>query len=45
MSMARRVLLLGLLGVVVEDAQQQLRMPDVQLLVATGLDEVRSAFA
>ena len=43
--MARRVLLLGRLGVVVEDAQQQLRMPDVQLLVATGLDEVRSAFA
>jgi hypothetical protein len=33
MSMARRVLLLGL------------RMPDVQLLVATRLDEVRSAFA
>jgi hypothetical protein len=45
MNMARRVLLLGRLGVVVEDAQQQLRMPDVQLLVATGLDEVRSAFA
>jgi hypothetical protein len=45
MSMARRVLLLGRLGVVVEDAQEQLRMPDVQLLVATGLDEVWSAFA
>ena len=43
--MARRVLLLGRLGVVVEDAQEQLRMPDVQLLVATGLDEVWSAFA
>jgi len=43
--MARRVLLLGRLGVVVEDAMEQLRMPDVQLLVATGLDEVRSAFA
>jgi hypothetical protein len=43
--MARNVLLLGRLGVVVEDAQQQLRMPDVQLFVATGLDEVRSAFA
>ena len=37
--------LLGRLGVVVEDAQEQLRMPDVQLLVATGLDEVWSAFA
>jgi hypothetical protein len=45
MRMARNVLLLGRLGVVVEDAQQQLRMPDVQLFVATGLDEVRSAFA
>jgi hypothetical protein len=43
--MVRRVLLLGRLGVVVEDAQEQVRMPDVQLLVATGLDEVRSAFA
>jgi hypothetical protein len=39
------VLLLGRLGVVVEDVQQQLRMPDVQLVGATGLDEVRSAFA
>jgi hypothetical protein len=45
MGMARSVLLLGRLGVVVEDAQQQLRMPDVRLHLATGLDEVRSAFA
>jgi hypothetical protein len=45
MGMARSVLLLGRLGVVVEDAQQQLRMPDVRLYLATGLDEVRSAFA
>jgi hypothetical protein len=45
MSMTRNVLLLGRLGVVVEDARQQLRMPDVRLFVATGLDEVRSAFA
>jgi hypothetical protein len=45
MSMTRNVLLLGRLGVVVEDAQQQLRMPDVRLVVATGLGEVRSAFA
>ncbi len=43
--MTRSVLLLGRLGVVVEDVQQQLRMPDVQLFVATGLDEVRSALA
>jgi hypothetical protein len=45
MSMTRNVLLLGRLGVVVEDARQQLRMPDVRLFVATGLDEVRPAFA
>jgi hypothetical protein len=43
--MTRSVLLVGRLGVVVEDAVQQLRMPDVQLFVSTGLDEVRSAFA
>ena len=43
--MTKRVLLLGRRGVVVEDVQQQLRMPDVRLFVATGLDEVRSAFA
>ncbi len=43
--MTRNVLLLGRLGVVVEDAQRQLRLPDVRLLVATGLDEVRSVFA
>jgi hypothetical protein len=45
MSLTRNVLLLGRLGVVAEDAQQQLRMADVQLSVATGLDEVRSVFA
>jgi hypothetical protein len=45
MRMARNVLLLGRLGVVVEDAQRQLRLPDVQLHVATGVDEVRAAFA
>jgi hypothetical protein len=43
--MTRNVLLLGRLGVVVEDAQRQLRMPDVRLFAATGLDGVRSAFA
>jgi hypothetical protein len=45
MSVTRSVLLLGRLGVVVEDTRQQLGMPDVELFVATGLDEVRSAFA
>ena len=43
--MTKRVLLLGRRGVVVEDVQQQLRMPDVQLFAATGLDGVRSVFA
>ena len=43
--MTRNVLVLGRLGIVVDDAQLQLRMPDVRLFVATGLDEVRSAFA
>ena len=43
--MTRNVLLLGRLGVVVEDVQRQLRMPDVQLFIATDLDEVRSALA
>jgi hypothetical protein len=45
MTMTRNVLLLGRLGVVVEDAQRQLQVPDVQLFVATGPDEVRSALA
>ena len=43
--MTKRVLLLGRLGVVVEDVQQQLRMPHVELFAATGLDEVRAALA
>ena len=45
MGNGSRVLLIGRLGVVVEDAQQQLGVPDVQVFVATGLDEVRSALA
>ena len=40
-----RVLLLGRLGVVVEDAEQALQLPDVEVRTATGLDEVRSALA
>ncbi len=43
--MSKTVLLLGRLGVVVEEAQRQLAMPDVRLLTATGLTEVRAAFA
>jgi len=44
-GVTRNVLLLGRLGVVVEEAQQQLQMPDVRLFTATGLDEVRATFA
>jgi hypothetical protein len=43
--MSRTVLLLGRLGVVVEDAGRQIGMPDVRLLTATDLDEVRAALA
>ena len=42
---AKNVLLLGLTGVVVEDAQRQLSMADVQLLVGTGMDDLRVTFA
>jgi hypothetical protein len=45
MSMTTRVLLVGRLGAVVEEAQRQLQLPEVQLSVATGLDDVRAAFA
>jgi hypothetical protein len=43
--MTTRVLLLGRLGGIVEDAHQALRMEDVEVRTATGLDEVRSALA
>ena len=41
--MSKTVLLLGRLGVVVEDARRQLGMPEVRLLTATDLEEVRAA--
>lgn len=43
--MTRNVLPLGRLGIIVETQKQHLRTPDVRLFVATGLEEVRSAFA
>ena len=43
--MSKTVLLLGRLGIVVEEAQRHLAMPNVRLLTATGLEEVRAAFA
>ena len=43
--MTRNVLIVGRLNVVVDEAQRQLQIPDVQLIAATGLDEVKSALA
>jgi hypothetical protein len=37
------VLLVGKLGIVVEDAKRQLQVQDISLLVATNLEEVGSA--
>jgi hypothetical protein len=44
-SMTQRVLLLGVRASVVDDVQQQLQMPDIELLGGTGVDDVRQAFA
>jgi len=41
---AKNVLLLGLTGVVIDEAQQQLDMPHLRLFGGTGVDDVRSAF-
>ncbi len=43
--MRKTALLLGRTGVVVDDAQRQLGMADVQLIGGTGIDDVRTAFA
>lgn len=40
-----KVLLLGRKGIVVEDVQNQLNMPKVELFSGTNLEEVRSIFA
>lgn len=40
-----KVLLLGRKGIVVEDAQNLLNMPKVELFSGTNLEEVRSIFA
>lgn len=42
---SKRVLLLGLTGVVVEDVRQQLHSPNVELLGGTGIEDVRAGFA
>jgi len=41
---SKRVLLLGLTGVVVADVQRQLHLPEVELLGGTGIEDMRSAF-
>src|SRR4051794_27570850 len=41
----RNVLLMGLTGAVVDDAQQQLSTTDVQLFGGTGIDDLRFTFA
>lgn len=41
----RTVLIVGRLGVVVEDAERHLDMPDVRLLDGTGLADVQRALA
>jgi hypothetical protein len=43
--MPTTVLLLGRTGVVVDDVQRQLGLPDLQLIGGTGIDDVRTAFA
>lgn len=40
-----KVLLLGRKGIVVEDVQNQINMPKVELFSGTNLEEVRSIFA
>jgi hypothetical protein len=44
MSMTKRILLLGVMAAILEDVQQQLQKPDMELLGGTGVDDVRSAF-
>jgi hypothetical protein len=43
--MTKKVLVLGRLATVVDDVQRQLGMPDIQLFVGIGIEDVRSAFA
>lgn len=43
--MTKNILLLGRTEIVIDNAQQQLRMPDIQLFDGTGIEDVRSVFA
>jgi len=44
-SMTKRILLIGRLGVVVNDVQYQLQMADIELFGGTGIDDIRAIFA
>ncbi|MBV8716094.1 MAG: hypothetical protein JOZ65_13610 [Chloroflexi bacterium] len=43
--MTKRVLLLGLTAAVVDDAKQQLHLPELELLAGNSVDDVRAAFS
>ena len=43
--MARRILLLGRKGIVVDDAKSQIDDPGLEILGGTCIDDVRAAFA
>jgi hypothetical protein len=44
-TMTRTVLLLGRTAIVVDDARQRVGIPDLHLLVGTGIEDVRSALS
>jgi hypothetical protein len=43
--MTRNVLLLGRNGIVIDDVQKQLHLPDIQVFGGTGIEDVRATFA
>jgi NAD(P)H-flavin reductase len=43
--MTRNVLLLGRRGIVVDDVENRLHMPDVEVFGGTGIEDVRAIFA
>jgi hypothetical protein len=43
--MAKRIMIVGLRAGLVDEFQQQLDLPDIELIVGTGVEDVRSAFA
>jgi len=45
MNMTKNILLLGRIEILLDDMEQQLRMPDIQLFDGTKVEDVRSVFA